>query len=211
MQDNKLIQIKKIYYHIYLLFWGIFYISFFRYNIQYNKFTNINILKDGLNEYLELIKDDYLDKLTKFLQNYILANIFVRLLIPEITNSYYENLIIDIFDYSLLELGKTNQKMLKVFMIYQSFNWFLFLNILTYYQYIPKKIFFRYTSVREFKILIACFIITKTNIANYLNNYNTILNYLIFLFNIIGVGIYGKYFYEVYFKNIFKNNSLKVN
>ncbi len=210
-ENSKVTKLKNIYYHTYLIFWSIFYISFFGYNVNYYKILDIHIFNDGLNEYLNIIKDDYLNRLTTFLQNYLLANILIRLFIPEITNSYYENLIIDIFEFGLLELGKTNQKMLKVLMIYQSFNWLLFLNILTYYKYIPRKIFFSYTNVREFKILIACFIITKTNICNFINNDNTIINNLVLFFNIMGIGIYGKYFYDIYIKNMFKNNNLKIN
>jgi hypothetical protein len=207
----KINNIKKIYYHTYLIFWSIFYIIFFGFNINYNKILTVKFIDYNMYEYLDIVNNQYLEKLTIYLQNYILINIITCYFISELSNNYYENLFVDIFDYVILEFGKKNSNVLKVFMIYQSFNWLLFVNILTYYKYLPKKVFLNYLKIREFKIILILILITKTNIYNY--NYNTnyknylILNNLALIINIFCIFIVSFYFYSKFsIKYNIKNN-----
>lgn len=203
MDLNKLNKIKKIYYHVYLLFWSIFYIIFFGYSINYEKIFKTEIISYNMNEYLDIIDSQHLNKLNKYLQNYILVNIILRFIVPQITNNFYENLITDIFDYSILELGKLNNNILKIFMIYQSFNWFLFINILSFYKYIPKNLFKYYISLKDLKIIFVLIIITKSNIVNFINNNNSsyyfIINTFSIFINFICFYIVSKIIFEKYF------------
>ncbi len=202
MDLNKLNKVKKIYYHVYLVFWSIFYIVFFGYSINYEKIFKTEIISYNMNEYLDIIDSQHLSKLNKYLQNYILVNIFLKFCVPQITNNFYENLITDIFDYSILELGKLNNNILKIFMIYQSFNWFLFINILSFYKYIPKNLFKYYIRFRDLKIVMVLIIITKSNIFNCIYNNlsnNIIINIISIIINLFCFYIVGRVILEKYF------------
>ncbi len=207
----KINNIKKLYYHTYLIFWSVFYIIFFGFNVNYDKILTFKIINYNMYEYLEIVNNEYLNKLTNYLQNYILINICTRFFISELSTNYYENLFVDIFDYAMLEFGKINNNVLKVFMIYQSFNWILFISILTYYKYLPNIVYLSYLKIRDLKIFFVSILITKTNIYNYKYNTNYknyfILNNLAIVVNILCIFIVSFYFYSKYLKK----NNIKIN
>ncbi len=205
---NNIKPIQQIYHFVYFVSWTFFYIELFKL-VKWDELSNFNYKKAIIHDYLNLWKQDEQNKISKYIFVFNFIQLMSRLLIPNITPYFYENLIHDIFNNSLLYFS--NKNILSIFLIYLTFNWTYYLSILGHYGFNFNKIIFKnYFIIKDIKLLIVLILISKTVLLQiYLDISNQIYNIPMLTSVLLGWYYFTWYLNIVYFTpiiNKIKNN-----